>query len=624
MTLLGDPPAFSVPDDLHLIRAHFATPLEERLRKGYSCVDSVLIEEAVHEACRLADKYRAKYDPARSKFFSWLYAIAHRIFLGRLRRAAHAAQPEPLAADTGGDESESVMSYYLTAVVAGRPIVLFGGCRKYCRPRFGEAIERKVGGSVDPGKRAGRLTLFRIGAPRHFLSQVANRFCDLPARNLTLVGVTGTNGKTASTFLLRAMARQAGIEPGLAGTTEYWDGSVARRAGQTMPESLESTVGTFTGVDRAHTPETIPPTTPSARAWPGGRIVVLSYHSPEDRVVSADAGTGVTLDIGGGTTDVTLRRQSLAVAGANGVCTNQNRLFVVGSTSGGTGGHIFASLSYFGANVASVFGGGDRAYDRWAPMDRAARLSSTPASGAADTPDGLDNVEPAHSGHAGLPASVRMLDLEPVAGVLLDFGVSLDQLTSVPSGFAADNLGGLAPGFADDYVKVRLSWLCKHAMSGIWPSLASQFEPGSSFKRVVYAVALESPDSSGLTKQTYDVSSEYSQIGKYKIHDLHRNGVLGRGRRHRSCRALSQTQARKRNEYARRASELVSCGPESYSEWRRCITISNWWAGSIRPSLFQALRIAINAESDSATSTAGSAWLIDVLMTPATRWKEAA
>jgi cell division protein FtsI (penicillin-binding protein 3) len=57
-------------------------------------------------------------------------------------------------------------------------------------------------------------------------------------------------------------------------------------------------------------------------------------------------------------------------------------------------------------------------------------------------------------------------------------------------------------------------------------ALSDQFEPGSSFKLVTCAAALESPDAARLTRQTFDVSSGFVEIGKYKINDVHKNGVL--------------------------------------------------------------------------------------------------
>ncbi len=58
-------------------------------------------------------------------------------------------------------------------------------------------------------------------------------------------------------------------------------------------------------------------------------------------------------------------------------------------------------------------------------------------------------------------------------------------------------------------------------------ALFDQFEPGSSFKIVVCAAALESPNADRLTRQSYDVSAGFIQIGKWKIKDVHPNGVLG-------------------------------------------------------------------------------------------------
>uniref|UniRef100_A0A7C4GE38 UDP-N-acetylmuramoyl-L-alanyl-D-glutamate--2,6-diaminopimelate ligase n=1 Tax=candidate division WOR-3 bacterium TaxID=2052148 RepID=A0A7C4GE38_UNCW3 len=75
--------------------------------------------------------------------------------------------------------------------------------------------------------------------PRRFLAQVANRFYDFPARKLALVGITGTNGKTTTAWLLRQMVREGGIEPGFVGTIEHFDGQERRPAERTTPESLE-------------------------------------------------------------------------------------------------------------------------------------------------------------------------------------------------------------------------------------------------------------------------------------------------------------------------------------------------------------------------------------------------
>jgi UDP-N-acetylmuramoyl-L-alanyl-D-glutamate--2,6-diaminopimelate ligase len=60
-----------------------------------------------------------------------------------------------------------------------------------------------------------------------------------PARSLDLVGVTGTNGKTTTTYLVDAALRAAGETPGLIGTVEYRVGNHVAEAVRTTPESSD-------------------------------------------------------------------------------------------------------------------------------------------------------------------------------------------------------------------------------------------------------------------------------------------------------------------------------------------------------------------------------------------------
>lgn len=61
--------------------------------------------------------------------------------------------------------------------------------------------------------------------------------CGEPSRSVRVVGVTGTNGKTTVTWLIRAMLRQAGYPCGLLGTVEYDDGRHVAPASLTTPDS---------------------------------------------------------------------------------------------------------------------------------------------------------------------------------------------------------------------------------------------------------------------------------------------------------------------------------------------------------------------------------------------------
>ena len=60
-----------------------------------------------------------------------------------------------------------------------------------------------------------------------------------PARDLVVVGVTGTNGKTTSTFLVRSMLEAAGLPCGLIGTIEARVGGEAVALRHTTPDALD-------------------------------------------------------------------------------------------------------------------------------------------------------------------------------------------------------------------------------------------------------------------------------------------------------------------------------------------------------------------------------------------------
>lgn len=57
-------------------------------------------------------------------------------------------------------------------------------------------------------------------------------------------------------------------------------------------------------------------------------------------------------------------------------------------------------------------------------------------------------------------------------------------------------------------------------------AVCDQFEPGSSFKIVIGAAALESPRACEFTSRSYDVSTGFIELAGYRISDVHLNGIL--------------------------------------------------------------------------------------------------
>ncbi len=69
------------------------------------------------------------------------------------------------------------------------------------------------------------------------LGPIAAEIYGHPSRTVPVLGVTGTSGKTTTTFLIRAGLRAAGVEPGLIGTVATLIGDEAIKTGFTTPEA---------------------------------------------------------------------------------------------------------------------------------------------------------------------------------------------------------------------------------------------------------------------------------------------------------------------------------------------------------------------------------------------------
>ena len=76
-------------------------------------------------------------------------------------------------------------------------------------------------------------------APRHVLGEVASWVHGHPSRELTVLGVTGTNGKTTTAFLLEAGLRAAGHRTGLLGTVLTRIGDETVPSVRTTPEATD-------------------------------------------------------------------------------------------------------------------------------------------------------------------------------------------------------------------------------------------------------------------------------------------------------------------------------------------------------------------------------------------------
>jgi UDP-N-acetylmuramoyl-L-alanyl-D-glutamate--2,6-diaminopimelate ligase len=99
--------------------------------------------------------------------------------------------------------------------------------------RGAEAILLEEGAGVN-----GRTAIF-VPNSRQALAKIASTFYGNPTANLCLIGITGTNGKTTTTYLMESILKRAGYKVGVIGTINYRYGQKVVPALNTTPESLD-------------------------------------------------------------------------------------------------------------------------------------------------------------------------------------------------------------------------------------------------------------------------------------------------------------------------------------------------------------------------------------------------
>lgn len=103
-----------------------------------------------------------------------------------------------------------------------------------------QAIERGASAIVvERPESHSRATSLVVADSRVALADLAFTFYQKPALRLKMAGVTGTNGKTTTTFLIKHICENAGLRSGLIGTVRYEIGERILPATRTTPESLD-------------------------------------------------------------------------------------------------------------------------------------------------------------------------------------------------------------------------------------------------------------------------------------------------------------------------------------------------------------------------------------------------
>jgi UDP-N-acetylmuramoyl-L-alanyl-D-glutamate--2,6-diaminopimelate ligase len=133
------------------------------------------------------------------------------------------------------------LEYDSRRVEPGFLFFAFPGARVDGREFARQAVDRGAAAAVSelPAPEGFRGAWIEVEHGRQALALAARNFYGKPDERLKLTGVTGTNGKTTTTFLIDALLRAAGITTALVGTIEYRLAGQVRPAVNTTPESLD-------------------------------------------------------------------------------------------------------------------------------------------------------------------------------------------------------------------------------------------------------------------------------------------------------------------------------------------------------------------------------------------------
>lgn len=81
------------------------------------------------------------------------------------------------------------------------------------------------------------VTVIKVADTRYALAMLSAAFFDYPAETLKIIGITGTKGKTTTTYMVKSILEAAGYKVGLIGTIEAIIGEETIPASNTTPES---------------------------------------------------------------------------------------------------------------------------------------------------------------------------------------------------------------------------------------------------------------------------------------------------------------------------------------------------------------------------------------------------
>ncbi len=155
----------------------------------------------------------------------------------QLARIVETLSPSQVVGDTQVEIAD--LAYDTRAVEPGALFFCVRGSRFDGHDLAERAIEAGAAALVVERPVASRVPQLVVAEAREAMAATAAEFFGHPTEELQIAGVTGTNGKTTTAFLLYSILEQAGRKPGLIGTIESRVGGERRPAVRTTPEAID-------------------------------------------------------------------------------------------------------------------------------------------------------------------------------------------------------------------------------------------------------------------------------------------------------------------------------------------------------------------------------------------------
>ena len=142
----------------------------------------------------------------------------------------------------GSTETEiSTLVYDSRKVMAGSVFVCISGAVLDAHKFIPDVIAKGAAAVIveKEGVEAAGVTVIRVEDTRYALACMSAAYFHYPAKRLKTIGITGTKGKTTTTYMIKSILEAAGIRTGLIGTIEVIIGEKYIPAKNTTPESYE-------------------------------------------------------------------------------------------------------------------------------------------------------------------------------------------------------------------------------------------------------------------------------------------------------------------------------------------------------------------------------------------------